>query len=65
MDWIPIGEPDVQHLTPNQQRIKDMLDAGKSIWIICGIMRMRREHVMDEIYEIRRKEAIAWKEQHT
>ena len=58
MDWIPIGEPDVQHLTPNQQRIKDMLDAGKSIWIICGIMRMRRERVMDEIYEIRRKEAI-------
>ena len=58
MDWIPIGEPDVQHLTPNQQRIKDMLDAGKSIWNICGIMRMRREHVEEEIYEIRRKEAI-------
>lgn len=57
-DWIPIGEPDVQHLTPNQQRIKDMLDAGKSIWNICGIMRMRREHVEEEIYEIRRKEAI-------
>ena len=58
MDWIKIGEPDVQHLTPNQQRIKDMLDAGKSIWNICGIMRMRREHVEEEIYEIRRKEAI-------
>ena len=57
-DWIPIGEPDVQHLTPNQQRIRDMLDAGKSIWNICGIMRMRREHVEEEIYEIRRKEAI-------
>ena len=48
----------MQHLTPNQQRIRDMLDAGKSIWNICGIMRMRREHVEEEIYEIRRKEAI-------
>jgi hypothetical protein len=57
MDWQPIGT-EVQHLTPNQQRIKDMLDAGKSIWIICGIMRMRREHVIDEIYDIRRKESI-------
>lgn len=61
MDWIPIGEPDVQHLTPNQQRIKDMLDAGKSIWIICGIMRMRHEHVIDEIYEIRKKETTMGK----
>lgn len=56
MDWIPIGE-EVQLLTANQQRIRDMLDDGKSIWSICGIMRMRREHVTDEIYEIRKKEA--------
>ena len=55
MDWQPIGT-EVQLLTPNQQRIKDMLDDGRSIWSICGIMRMRREHVIDEIYEIRKKE---------
>lgn len=56
MDWTPIGT-EVQLLTENQQRIKDMLDAGRSIWSICGVMRMRREHVIDEIYEIRKKEA--------
>lgn len=56
MDWTPIGT-EVQLLTANQQRIKDMLDAGKGIWHICGVMRMRREHVIDEIYEIRKKEA--------
>lgn len=56
MDWTPIGT-EVQLLTANQQRIKDMLDAGRSIWSICGVMRMRREHVIDEIYEIRKKEA--------
>lgn len=55
MDWQPIGT-EVQLLTANQQRIKDMLDAGKGIWHICGVMRMRREHVIDEIYEIRKKE---------
>ena len=55
VDWQPIGT-EVQLLTPNQQRIKDMLDDGRSIWSICGIMRMRREHVIDEIYEIRKKE---------
>ena len=56
MDWTPIGT-EVQLLTANQQRIKDMLDTGRSIWSICGVMRMRREHVIDEIYEIRKKEA--------
>lgn len=56
VDWQPIGT-EVQLLTANQQRIKDMLEAGKGIWSICGIMRMRREHVIDEIYEIRKKEA--------
>lgn len=55
VDWQPIGT-EVQLLTANQQRIKDMLDAGKGIWHICGVMRMRREHVIDEIYEIRKKE---------
>ena len=60
MDWQPIGT-EVQLLTPNQQRIKDMLDAGKGIWSICGIMRMRREHVIDEIYEIRKKETTMGK----
>lgn len=57
MDWIPIGES-IPVLTANQERIRDMLDAGRSIWSICGIMRMRREHVEDEIYDIRRKESI-------
>ena len=56
MDWQPIGT-EVQLLTANQQRIKDMLDTGRSIWSICGVMRMRREHVIDEIYEIRKKES--------
>ena len=62
MDWQPIGT-EVQLLTANQQRIKDMLDAGRSIWSICGVMRMLREHVIDEIYEIRKKEVHMAKKQ--
>ena len=55
MDWIPIGES-IPVLTANQERIRDMLRENKSIWYICHTMRMRREHVIDEIYEIRKKE---------
>lgn len=57
MDWIPIGES-IPVLTANQVRIRDMLRENKSIWYICHTMRMRREHVVDEIYDIRRKESI-------
>lgn len=57
MDWIPIGES-IPVLTANQERIRDMLRENKSIWYICHTMRMRREHVEEEIYDIRRKESI-------
>lgn len=57
MDWIPIGES-IPVLTANQERIRDMLRENKSILYICHTMRMRREHVEEEIYDIRRKESI-------
>lgn len=59
-DWIHI-EPSPQVLTPNQKRIKEMLDAGKSIWQIALILHMGEKAVREEIYEIRKKESIMGK----
>lgn len=56
-DWIPIdAEP--QPLTPTQQRIKELLDAGKGVPEISYRMMMRREFILEEIYEIRKKESL-------
>ena len=56
--WIPIGEPEGYHLTPNAQRVKELLDKGKSIWSIAQTLRMSFEFVQEQIYEIRKQEAI-------
>lgn len=56
--WIPIGELDGYHLTPNAQRVKELLDKGKSIWSIAHTLRMSLEFVQEQIYEIRKQEAI-------
>ena len=56
--WIPIGEPEPQALTPTEQRVKELLDAGYSYKLIALIMRMSHDTTKDMIYEIRKKEAI-------
>ena len=56
--WISIGEPEGYHLTPNAQRVKELLDKGKSIWSIAQTLRMSLEFVQEQIYEIRKQEAI-------
>ena len=56
--WISIGEPEGYHLTPNAQRVKELLDKGKSIWSIAQTLRMSFEFVQEQIYEIRKQEAI-------
>lgn len=56
--WISIGEPDVQALTPSEQRVKELLDAGYNYKLIAMIRRMRCETVRDIIFEIRKKEGI-------
>ena len=56
-DWIPIdAEP--QPLTPTQQRIKELLDAGKKVHEIVWAVHMGKDFVIDEIYQIRKKESI-------
>lgn len=54
VDWIHIGS-ETHLLTANQQKIKEMLEAGRSHANICGVLRIRREHLIEEIYEIRKK----------
>lgn len=56
--WISIGEPEGYHLTPNAQHVKELLDKGKSIWSIAQTLRMSLEFVQEQIYEIRKQEAI-------
>lgn len=56
--WLSIGEPEGYHLTPNAQRVKELLDKGKSIWSIAQTLRMSLEFVQEQIYEIRKQEAI-------
>lgn len=56
--WIPIGEPEPQVLTPTEQRVKELLDAGYNYKLIAMIMRMSHDTTKDMIYEIRKKEGI-------
>ena len=55
--WIPI-DPLPQSLTPNEQRAKDMLDAGKNEFDISAKLRISYDAARELIYEIRKKEAI-------
>lgn len=59
-DWIPIdAEP--QPLTPTQQRIKELLDAGKKVHEIVWAVHMGKDFVLEEIYQIRKWESIMGK----
>lgn len=58
---VLIGEPDIPMLTPNQQRIKELLDSGHSVWKIAVSLHMASEYVREQIYEIRKREAIIGK----
>ena len=59
-DWISI-DPLPQVLTPTQEYIKEQLAAGKSPWAIAHRLHLRADHIVDEIYEIRKKECIMGK----
>ena len=60
-DWIPIGEPEPPPLTPTQQRIREMLQAGIPVWKIASTLRMGLVFVREEIYQIRKWESIMGK----
>ena len=57
MPWIHI-EPIPQALTLNEQRVKELLDQGKTIFQIAYKLYMGVEYVREIIYSIRKKEAI-------
>lgn len=54
-DWIPIEPPQIR-LTPAQERIREMLRAGRTFREICCTLRIRSDHLRDEIFEIRKYE---------
>ena len=56
-DWVHI-EPPVPRLTPVQERIREMLRAGKTFRQICVALMIRTDHLRDEIFEIRKWETI-------
>lgn len=57
MAWIHI-DVQPQAFTLNEQRVKDMLDAGKNMFQIAAKMFMGIDCARDMIYSIRKKEAI-------
>lgn len=59
-DWVHI-EPPAPRLTPVQERIREMLRAGKTFREICRTLMIRTDHLRDEIFEIRKYEAIMGK----
>lgn len=60
-DWVHIGEPAAKPLTYLQRRIMELMQQGKSFGQICGILLIRSDHLRDEIFEIRKYEAIMGK----
>ena len=57
MDWIPI-EASPAPLTYLQKRISALLYKGMPVQLIARQLRIGLERVTDEIYEIRKREAI-------
>ena len=57
MDWIPI-EPDIPALTYLQKRIIELQEKGYSNQLIASKLRLRSDHLAEEIYLIRKREAI-------
>lgn len=55
-DWISIN-PLPQMLTPTQEYIREQLVAGKTPQAIAHRLHLRTEHIVDEIFEIRKKES--------
>lgn len=60
-DWVHIGEPAAKPLTYLQRRIMELMQQGKSFGQICGILLIRSDHLRDEIFEIRKYEALMGK----
>lgn len=59
-DWISI-DPLPQMLTPTQEYIKEQLAAGKTQQAIAHRLHLRADHIVDEIYDIRKKECMMGK----
>ena len=57
MDWIPI-EPDIPALTYLQKRIIELQEKGYSNQLIASKLRLRSDHLAEEIYLIRKRDAI-------
>ena len=57
MDWIPI-EPDIPALTYLQKHIIELQEKGYSNQLIASTLRLRSDHLAEEIYLIRKREAI-------
>ena len=57
MDWIPI-EPDIPALTYLQKRIIELQEKGYSNRLIASKLRLRSDYLAEEIYLIRKREAI-------
>lgn len=59
-EWISI-DPLPQMLTPTQEYIKEQLAAGKTPQAIAHRLHLRADHIVGEIYEIRKKECMMGK----
>lgn len=58
MDWIPIGECDIQAYTANEKAALEILNEGKNYFHIAYRLHVSFERARDIVFSIRKKESI-------
>lgn len=58
MDWIPIGECDIQAYTANEKAALEILNEGKNYFHIAYRLHVSFERAREIVFSIRKKESI-------
>lgn len=58
MDWIPIGEYDIQAYTPEEKIALAVLQDGKNFFQVASRLHVSFERARDIVFSIRKKESI-------
>ena len=58
VDWIPIGECDIQAYTANEKAALEILNEGKNYFHIAYRLHVSFERARDIVFSIRKKESI-------
>ena len=58
MDWIPIGECDIQSYTETEKAALALLNEGKNYFTIASKLRCSFESAREIVFAIRKKESL-------